>query len=255
MTLHLCSKHATRSHSGALIISSRILALVVYIGILAALPAFAQQMGSKAIYSDAWVNTSGSGSVVGCGVTQDSYNSYGHTYWVETKLTSPKGRTTTATSYKTNSYSAYTRVEVSLLWDWADLGGFSVESKHIACCSYMGGNPYTGANCYPSVTRDAVAVGASSARYKFDIFSGGTICRYQRYNNCRSTCARDYIDFTKQGSCYNYAQEIRGYGEVGGVRFCLPLVYSRRQLNTPDGMFLCCDGKIGTGGTSLHCEV
>src|SRR5258708_24944339 len=112
------------------------------------------QMGSFSVYFDSWVDDSNpdSGSIVGAGVTQDSYNSYGHTYWVVTTLTSPNNRTSSATSYHTNGYNAYTSAETTLPWDWNDLGDYSIGSQHWMCCPYMGGNPYTGAGCFPYTT-------------------------------------------------------------------------------------------------------
>jgi len=52
------------------------------------------QMGSYATYSDSWVDDSAPANIVivSSGVTQDHYNSYGHTYWVQTTLTSPSNR-------------------------------------------------------------------------------------------------------------------------------------------------------------------
>src|SRR5437868_12746543 len=69
-------------------------------------------MGSYATYSDMWIDDSAAPanaefyedspappvSVVSCGVTQDNYNGYGHTYWVVSTLTSPN-RNISGTSY------------------------------------------------------------------------------------------------------------------------------------------------------------
>lgn len=112
--------------------SLRAATLLLFLSLIAAPSAFGQ-MGSSAVYSDMWVDDSAAPAeyvegaapppytVVATGVTQDNYNSYGHTYWVMTTLRSPNGRTASVTSYKTNAYSAYTRGDASLSYDPTDL--------------------------------------------------------------------------------------------------------------------------------------
>ena len=103
------------------IASLRLIVVVAFLSFIAPATASAQ-MGSSDIYSDAWVYTSNNSGVfgtptvkiMGCGVTQDNNNMYGHTYWVVTNLRSPAGRVASATSYKTTAYSAYARAETSL---------------------------------------------------------------------------------------------------------------------------------------------
>ncbi len=112
------------------------------------------QMGSISAYSDSWCDDDG--TIFSSGVTADSYNSYGHTYWTVTTLTSPSGRTSSATSYQSNSYGAYTRAETSLTGDPDNLdpGDYQTQSDHWMCCPYMGGNPFSptqpSQGCFPS---------------------------------------------------------------------------------------------------------
>ena len=136
--------------------SFRLIIAVAFLSFIAPATASAQ-MGSSAIYSDAWVYTSNNSGVFGtptirimsCGVTQDNNNMYGHTYWVVTNLRSPSGRAASATSYKTTAYSAYARAETSLTWDWnnPDKGNWQVQTQHMMCCPYMAS--YNG-GCYPT---------------------------------------------------------------------------------------------------------
>lgn len=141
----------------AITIGLRLTITVVFLCAIAPATASAQTMGSSAIYSDGWVDSYNDQGVfgtpvirmIGCGVTRDYNNTYGHSYWVVTNLRSPSGRTSSATSYRTNSYSAYTRAETSLPWDWnaPDPGNFQVQTQHWMCCPYMGGY---GGTCFPS---------------------------------------------------------------------------------------------------------
>jgi len=160
--------------------------------------AFSQQMGSYAAYSDSWVDDSNPDAItiVGTGATQDSQNSYGHTYWVVTTLTSPSGRTTTATSSQTNGYSAYTAVETVLPWDWADPGGYFTQSRHWMCCPYMGGNPYTGAGCYPGTSSSSTSLtGISKAAY-YESGGLGDRCTFDLSPGCNVTCSVNNLEDT-----------------------------------------------------------
>jgi hypothetical protein len=112
------------------------------LGFVTTVPAFGQ-MGSYSIYSDTWADDSDPSQikVYGCGVSQDNYNSYGHTYWVTTTITSPSGRTTSATSYKSNSYNAYARADVFLDWQ-NEFGDFTTNSNHRVLSLYGGKSLY-----------------------------------------------------------------------------------------------------------------
>src|SRR6266403_2288624 len=92
--------------------------VLIFLIFIFSVPTFGQ-MGSTSTYSDSWATDDG--TIFGAGVTSDSSNGYGHTYWTVTTLSSPSGRTASATSYRSYDYSAYTRAETSLAWDWNDL--------------------------------------------------------------------------------------------------------------------------------------
>jgi hypothetical protein len=129
-------------------------AIVFAVTCLLSCPIVFAQMGQYAVYSDKWLDDSDPANVKlrGCGVTQDYANYYGHTYWVVTTFSSPNGRNTSVTSSQSSSYA---RAESYLLVDFNDLGTYNVQSSHWLCCPYMGGNPYTGAGCYPSASSAA----------------------------------------------------------------------------------------------------
>jgi hypothetical protein len=172
------------------------------LGFVTAVPAFSQ-MGSYSIYSDTWADDSNPSQikVYGCGVSQDNYNSYGHTYWATTTITSPSGRTTSATSYKTNSYNAYTRADVSLDWQ-NEFGDFTTNSNHTGCCPYMGGNPYTGQNCYlGGSTSVTLTVGASVTVLTKAAMSN----IYTKVANCNVICPVDQYEASQ-----DYGQYIAG---------------------------------------------
>ncbi|HYG80766.1 MAG TPA: hypothetical protein VD861_10280 [Pyrinomonadaceae bacterium] len=112
---------------------------IAFLSILATPSVFGQSMGSVSVYSDQWMDkpTADSIRVRSSGVTQDYNNMYGHNYWVVIKLTSPAGRTATATSYASTSYA---RVETSLPLDFNDSGGYTTRTEHWTRCPYMYGS-------------------------------------------------------------------------------------------------------------------
>lgn len=160
MLMNLMSRLTHRAASAA---------LAVFVFFFLAAPQALGQMGSSATYSESWVDGSDSNAVkiIGGGVTRDNYNTYGHTYWVTTTVRSPTGRTASATSYKSNAYSAYVRAETYLPWDWnvPDPGDYLTQSQHSFCCPYMGGNPYTGVGCPYSGTSTVINLQTKRASY------------------------------------------------------------------------------------------
>jgi len=217
MFKHFYSTSSLRDHRRISGMRSPRFALLVILAVLTVSPTFGQQMGSYATYSDMWIDDSAAPanaefyedspappvSVVSCGVTQDNYNGYGHTYWVVSTLTSPN-RNISGTSYKTNSYNAYTRINTSLPYDLNDLGNFTVGSSHWMCCPYMGGNPYTGAGCFASASSgDGAIVGASIICYTLESFNPATqIAILVRVEPCRTYCGDpgDRVTFHYSGS-------------------------------------------------------
>ncbi len=147
-TMKLC---VPRNQTGSvLMIICRGFCVLAFLATFLAVPV-SGQMGSYVIYSDLWIDDSNAQTpvIVACGVTQDSSNSYGHTYWVVTTLTSPSGRTSSSESAHTNASNAYATVETSLPWDWnsVDPGDYYVTSSHMMCCPYAG-PPGSGGSCF-----------------------------------------------------------------------------------------------------------
>ncbi len=175
------------------------------------------QMGSLSAYSDSWA--SDDGTIFSSGVTADSYNSYGHTYWTVTTLTSPSGRNSSATSSQSSGYGAYTRAETSLTGDWDNLdpGDYQTESDHWMCCPYMGGNPFSptqpSQGCFPSSrTFLTVNKGASVTCLPLHFITLDE-CIYDKMDPCDVKCPRDRITVARiaipDTRCLGYAQEIR----------------------------------------------
>lgn len=120
-----------------------LLGMLMFLVLFSTSPCYGQ-MGSSAIYSDTWLDTSGASSntvyeegatvpgayVVGWGVTQDYNNIYNHSYWVQTTLSGPGGRTASVTSATSSSY---TRAEVRLPFTFnsSETGSYSTSSTHM----------------------------------------------------------------------------------------------------------------------------
>jgi hypothetical protein len=194
------TKLAQGESSRTIAIGLRLTLAVVSLCFIASAVASAQTMGSSATYSDAWVHSyeddnafvTPTVTVIGCGVTQDNNNTYSHSYWAVTTLRSPSGRTASATSSRTNSYSAYTRAETSLSWDWnsPETGNYQVQTQHWMCCPYM--SQY-GGGCFPSSSTSYVfPIGIRKDAYEFlsETFVGGRyghgIVEYEPI--CNGTC-------------------------------------------------------------------
>lgn len=217
------------------------LALLLFVLVFAVPSAFGQ-MGSSATYSDMWIDDSAAPAeyyedapiptyyVVACGVTQDNYNSYRHTYWVGTTLRSPNNRTASGTSYKTSAYNAYTRVDVSLPYDVQDLGDFQFNSTHTMCCPYMSANPNTGYNCVNSFISGTGQLGASIDCYVLQSFNPATqVAILSRQVPCRDTyCGGSTYTFRYSGSPPQLLQTITPYLRFGQLVICSPVFASRR---------------------------
>ena len=91
-----------------------------------------------AYYSDTWMDDSDPANIriIGTGVTSDSNNGYMgyypggygaiyHSYWVQTTLTSPDGRTVTVNSYHSSSYTSAETSFPVIDGDNFDLGDYS----------------------------------------------------------------------------------------------------------------------------------
>ena len=179
-------------------------------------PAFGQ-MGSSVTYSDSWVDDSSSPAyyIIGCGVTTDSYNSYGHRYWVSTTLTSPSGRTASGTS---STSASYARMDVSLPWDFetGETGDFTTSTTHSMTCPYING----------TVGTTTSVIGGISIAVTNYIHNGG--CVYNLYcpnGNASATCPADnpvYVN-PSQNVCRNYLHDFRLKFTIRGSVTCFPV--------------------------------
>ena len=106
-------------------LSSRLVGVVIFATIFVVPSAFGQTD-----YSDSWLDDSDPNAlyIVGAGVTDNDYSA--DEIAVETTLTSPNGRTVTGES---DDYGS-ARMEVTLPWDWDDLGDYFVHTTHQPLC-------------------------------------------------------------------------------------------------------------------------
>lgn len=162
------------------------------------------QMGSYAIYSDVWGDGYENTNLYGCGITQDYSNYYNHSYWVVSTITSPAGRTVSATSYTSSSYA---RVDLSMPlsgndFNDNDLGLYNMVTRHWLNCPYMG-------FAYPSGTTTAkVKVGISTSCFYFFGFDSGD-CFYRPISPCDVKCRPDNILLNpNQAQCLHWATEL-----------------------------------------------
>ena len=191
--------------------------VAAFLVLIVSSPAFGQ-MGNSVTYSDSWVDDSSSPAyfIMGSGVTSDSYNSYGHRYWVTTTLTSPTGRTASGTSYTSGSYA---RMDVSLSWDFetGEEGDFTTFTNHSMSCPYMYGTIVT--------TNTSIILGISIAVTNY-IHNGG--CVYYLYcpnGNASATCPSDnpvYVN-PAQNVCRNYLHDYRLKYTYRGSVLCFPV--------------------------------
>lgn len=110
--------------------------LVILAGglLLAAWTPARAQMGYSVIWSETRLDSSTNpANVVGTGITSDSYNIYGHRYWVTTTVASPSGRTASGQSYTSGSYA---RIDIFLDGGF-EFGGFTINTTHSMTCPYM----------------------------------------------------------------------------------------------------------------------
>lgn len=115
--------------------------IIVLMSLMACLLTSTASLAQRIDYSDSWLVTS-SAVVAGCGITDESYTSYGHEYSVTSTLTSPSGRTAVTSggigSCMTGNPQC-SRADVSLsLFDgtggFFDNGEFFIETLHEGYC-------------------------------------------------------------------------------------------------------------------------
>jgi hypothetical protein len=208
----------------------RFLGALIFLGLFTSLPCYGQ-MGSYAIYSDTWIDDSGVDSskmydqgvpipgarAVSWGVTQDNANYYNHRYWVQTKITGPDGRTSTATSYTSSSY-ARAEATLPLTLSESELGTFQTNSTHSMSCPYMNGIILN------SSTFDVVGYGFSQACY-YRGATGFGMDTYYIVGNCANkiTCSQSSFIWPTAAN-YTYSTLRWGffiyYGSPYSQRFC-----------------------------------
>lgn len=94
------------------------------------------QPPESSFYSDSWIDSSGPGYLVGCGITEIGYGDMDtpgqrlHSADVDVTITSPSGRTQTRTSRG----SWYACATPTLLFDPNDTGDYVVRSRHYSSC-------------------------------------------------------------------------------------------------------------------------
>ena len=137
MLTHFIIKHAQRKRNNFAVVSLPIFAAVMFVSFFAL-----SQVSVKAVscYSDTWIDDSNpnSGQVVGCGVTHSNYYDPYHDENVETTITSPNGRSSTAFGFDDGGYYKHpfnARTEAVLAWDWSDVdGSYTITSHHYSDC-------------------------------------------------------------------------------------------------------------------------
>ncbi len=116
-------------------------AVFALVGILAALlfaPRAAEAMTyGRVTYSD--ISVDSNGTIYGWGITDaNSAGCYCHTAKVTTTITSPQGRTQTASDIYGGRGHEYARADVSLGFLSTDVGNYTLSSTHWAFCPYCG---------------------------------------------------------------------------------------------------------------------
>lgn len=125
-----------KNRQASIVNGSLCFGLVIFLNLVVTLQVSAQ-MGSGATYSDTWIETSGNGtSVIGSGVTDESYNTYNHEAWVNVTLTSSSGQTATASAGQQGGggYGTFARADAVLPLSETD-ESFTVESEHGYFCA------------------------------------------------------------------------------------------------------------------------
>jgi hypothetical protein len=201
-------------------ISLRLLGIIMLLAVVG-VPAF-----SQTDYSDTWINDSNPDAIyiVGAGVTDDDYSA--DAIAVETTFTSPNGRTASGQG----SDYASVRVEITLPWDWDDLGDYFIRTTHQPLCwgnwdgsmiyeVRAGGQYYWHWNpdyyrCMESRETSLVAkAGASRASYSLTSQSF-CCCHYRIFPNCYVRCGPPDVIRVQASACAAYIQRIQSWYEA-----------------------------------------
>jgi len=192
----------------------KIVAVAVWLVIITVCPAFGQMYGSSS-YSDSWTTEQG---IWGCGVTEDYYNNYNHTYTVYTEMTSPQGR---YVSFTGGPSAPYSRADVFLDFDLNDTETYMISSNHEQYC------PVSGDTFMIASTAASIDISLSqSAYFKQD----PSTCRWVTWGiNCPGTCSQDHntngcagpnlykecVDIVVNGNCFVYRLSCLGRPSPG----------------------------------------
>lgn len=222
-------KPTQRRQGYVVAISLRPIAILIFLGLFAVPSTFAQ-----ADYSTIWVDDSNpdAGYIVGAGVTDNDYTA--DEIGVEATLTSPSGRTITNSADDVGSV----RVEVTLPWDWEDIGTYFIQTRHQPLCwgnwdgsmiyeTRRGGGVQLWWNpdyyrCMESrITSAAFPIGISYLKMRKISTTPsprGLIYTYERVEPCDVTC-RNMLRHTTdidRGECMGFAIP---YGPLGCLIF------------------------------------
>lgn len=197
---------AKRSRTGLVMLRCRLFAGVTFL-CLCAVPS---ALGGSS-YSDAWVDSSGN-NLWGCGVTQQSYTGAGHSAGVSTTITSPNGR---SASYGLSG-STYARVDVSLPWDWNDMGTYFVNSNHYGYCPHYGGSSFA-----PTTSAQETA-GYDFLCYKYSHTSGSEYV-YEILDGCpgKIKCYKQFVSINYNAGMRAKSQQ--GWIKRGTTKICTGL--------------------------------
>ena len=185
---------------------------------------------SQINYSDEWGDDSADQDikVVGAGLTEASYYSFGFAYYVVTEVRSPTGQVFTATS---SAGSTYSRIETWVWWNWV-WGWWYVYSSHWVWNYYQN---YRYVSNYTNFGNDWFNSGSDKLEYYNDDpnpvsaggFDGGRYCSYQicpenTNNECASGRRAILRDDGRSGTEQCKAGYIRWFNivGVGPAKFC-----------------------------------
>ncbi len=238
-----------RNASNTSRLASRLVGVVVLVIIFMVPSAFGQSD-----YSVAWVDDSNpdAGYIVGAGVTDNDYSA--DAMEVATTLTSPAGRT--VTGYSDGVGSAF--AEVTLPWDWSDIGDYFVHSTHQPYCvgNWDGSlilelrhgsnislvfNPNYFRCLESRMTSNEFGVGISHAVYESaQCQSDG--CLYLLIPNCTTSCKSQTIKVRNPSFCHSYAIRNTAYHQgFIGPRICFNLTATTEVSDNPG---LCWDESL-----------
>ncbi|MBA2749375.1 MAG: hypothetical protein H0U45_11705 [Tatlockia sp.] len=152
---------------------------------------------SVAVYSDEWGHQPDGSEdlqIVGSGVTEASYYSFGFSYGVEVTLTSPTG---VATTQMSSWYPTYATTEIWTPWNsW--YGTWYISTRHITWNWYQ--NWFY--NYYSSYSGPLTYIGIYELGYKDGTSLRAETCRYDICNSyTNSSC---YYWLTRSSAIINY---------------------------------------------------